>query len=71
MYLADVGTIPSNLGGGPGISVPVGLDERDLPIGFQVLAPPLGEAVLLRAARAVEALAGFTARPALATSEVR
>jgi hypothetical protein len=31
----------------------------------------LGEAVLLRAARAVEALAGFTARPALATSEVR
>ncbi|MFH1330861.1 MAG: Asp-tRNA(Asn)/Glu-tRNA(Gln) amidotransferase subunit GatA [Actinomycetota bacterium] len=70
MYLADVGTIPSNLGGGPGISVPVGLDERGLPIGFQVLAPPLGEAVLLRAARAVEALAGFTARPVLATSEV-
>jgi aspartyl-tRNA(Asn)/glutamyl-tRNA(Gln) amidotransferase subunit A len=71
MYLADVGTIPCNLGGGPGISVPVGLDDRGLPIGFQVLAPPLGEAVLLRMARAVEALAGFTARPALATSEVR
>jgi len=70
MYLADVGTIPCNLGGGPGISVPVGLDRWGLPIGFQVLAPPLGEAVLLRAARAVEVLAGFSARPALATSGV-
>ncbi|MBN2114262.1 MAG: Asp-tRNA(Asn)/Glu-tRNA(Gln) amidotransferase subunit GatA [Acidimicrobiia bacterium] len=70
MYLADVGTIPCNLGGGPGISVPVGLDGQGLPIGFQVLAPPLGEAVLLRAARAVEALAGFSARPAPATSGV-
>jgi aspartyl-tRNA(Asn)/glutamyl-tRNA(Gln) amidotransferase subunit A len=71
MYLADVGTIPCNLGGLPGISVPVGLDEGGLPIGFQLLAAPLGEAVLLRAARAVEVLAGFTARPALATSEGR
>jgi len=70
MYLADVGTIPCNLGGGPGISVPVGLDEAGLPIGFQLLSPALGEAMLLRAARAVEAMAAFTARPALATSEV-
>jgi len=71
MYLADVCTIPSNLVGGPGISLPVGRDGVGLPIGFQVLAPPLGEAVLLRAARAVEVLAGFAARPALATSEAR
>jgi aspartyl-tRNA(Asn)/glutamyl-tRNA(Gln) amidotransferase subunit A len=70
MYLADVCTIPCNLEGGPGISVPVGLDPAGLPIGFQVLAPALGEAALFRAARAVEVLAGFTARPALATSEV-
>jgi hypothetical protein len=35
-----------------------------------LLAAPLGEAALLRAARAVEVLAGFGARPALATSEV-
>ena len=52
------------------MSVPVGLDGQGLPIGFQVLAPPLGEAELLRAARAVEILSGFAARPALATSEV-
>jgi aspartyl-tRNA(Asn)/glutamyl-tRNA(Gln) amidotransferase subunit A len=68
MYLADVGTIPCNLGGGPGISVPVGLDPSGLPIGFQLLAGPLGEAVLLQAAAAVESLVGFTARPSLATS---
>jgi len=71
MYLADVCTIPGNLAGGPGISVPVGLDPAGLPIGFQLLGPALGEGVLLRAARAVEALAGFSARPPLATSEVR
>jgi aspartyl-tRNA(Asn)/glutamyl-tRNA(Gln) amidotransferase subunit A len=68
MYLADVGTIPCNLGGGPGISVPVGLDPSGLPIGFQLLAAPLGEAVLLQAAAAVESLVGFGARPSLATS---
>jgi len=43
--------------------------EAGLPIGFQLLSPALGEAMLLRAARAVEAMAAFTARPALATSE--
>jgi aspartyl-tRNA(Asn)/glutamyl-tRNA(Gln) amidotransferase subunit A len=64
MYLNDLFTIPANLVGAPGISVPVGLDESGLPIGFQVQAPPLGEAAMFRAARAVEALAGFAARPA-------
>ena len=68
MYLSDVCTIPSNLAGDPGISVPVGLDNAGLPIGFQVMAPALGEAMLFRVAHAVERLAGFTARPALATS---
>ncbi len=69
MYLSDICTIPSNLAGDPGISVPIGLDEAGLPIGFQVLAPALGEPTLFRTARAIEALAGFEARPALASSE--
>ena len=69
MYLSDVCTIPSNLAGDPGISVPVGLDSGGLPIGLQVLAPALGEAVLFRVAKAVESLVGSDARPALATSE--
>ncbi len=70
MYLSDACSIPSNMAGDPAISVPVGLDGRGLPVGFQVMAPALGEQVLFRAAAAVEHLAGFTARPALATSEV-
>ncbi len=68
MYLSDICTIPSNLAGDPAISVPTGLDSSGLPIGFQVLAPALGESVMFRVARAVEMLSGFTARPALAHS---
>ena len=65
MYLSDVCTIPTNLTGARAISVPAGLDAAGLPIGVQVLAPALGEAVLLRAARALEAGFAFTARPTL------
>jgi aspartyl-tRNA(Asn)/glutamyl-tRNA(Gln) amidotransferase subunit A len=57
MYLSDVCTIPSNLAGHPAISVPFGTGADGLPVGVQVLAPALDEAVLLRVARAVEALA--------------
>lgn len=63
MYLSDVCTLPSNLSGHPAISVPIGLDETGLPIGFQVMAPALGESVMFRVAAEVERLAGFTARP--------
>jgi len=65
MYLTDICTNPLNLVGHPGISVPVGLDEQNLPIGFQVMAPALGERVMFRVAAEVERLAGFTARPVL------
>ena len=69
MYLSDLCTIPSNLSGDPGISVPTGVDDAGLPIGFQVLAPALAEPLMFRVAQAVEDLAGFDARPALASSE--
>ncbi|WKZ82497.1 MAG: Asp-tRNA(Asn)/Glu-tRNA(Gln) amidotransferase subunit GatA [Acidimicrobiia bacterium] len=69
MYLSDICTIPSNLAGDPAISLPCGLDSAGLPIGFQVLAPALGEPVMFRVAKAVEELVGFSARPALASSE--
>ena len=39
MYLNDIATIPANLAGVPGISVPNGLSDDGLPVGFQVLAP--------------------------------
>ena len=70
MYLSDVCTIPSNLAGDPSISVPVGLDSNGLPIGFQIMAPALGEERLFQAAAEVERLAGFESRAPLATSEV-
>jgi len=65
MYLSDVCTIPTNLTGACAVSVPAGLDAAGLPIGVQVLAPALGEAVLLRAARCLEAGFNFTGRPNL------
>ena len=54
MYLSDVCTIPSNLAGHPAISVPYGTGDDGLPVGVQLLAPALGEAVLLRAAAVLE-----------------
>ncbi|MBT8191948.1 MAG: Asp-tRNA(Asn)/Glu-tRNA(Gln) amidotransferase subunit GatA [Acidimicrobiia bacterium] len=71
MYLSDVCTIPSNMSGDPAISVPVGLDGAGLPIGFQVMAPALGEPVMVRVAAEVERLAGFDARARFASSEVQ
>ena len=63
MYMSDVCTIPSNLAGHPAISVPSGSDSAGLPIGFQVMAPALGEAVLFRVAGAVEGIGGPMGRP--------
>ncbi len=65
MYLSDICTIPSNLAGHPAISIPIGVDADGLPIGFQVMAPALGETVMFQVAAAVERLAAFTARPVI------
>jgi aspartyl-tRNA(Asn)/glutamyl-tRNA(Gln) amidotransferase subunit A len=51
MYLNDVFTIPANLAGIPGISIPGGFSEG-LPVGVQILGPAFGEATLLRVADA-------------------
>ena len=57
MYLNDLATIPANLAGVPGLSVPSGLaDEDGLPAGFQVLAPALADDRVYRVGAAVEAL---------------
>ncbi len=53
MYLCDVCTVPVNLSGQCGISVPWGV-ANGLPIGVQVLGPALGEDVMFRVARAIE-----------------
>jgi aspartyl-tRNA(Asn)/glutamyl-tRNA(Gln) amidotransferase subunit A len=65
MYLSDICNIPANLAGHPAISVPVGLDDSRLPIGFQVMAPPLGEQVMYQVAAEVERQAGFDLVPSV------
>jgi aspartyl-tRNA(Asn)/glutamyl-tRNA(Gln) amidotransferase subunit A len=57
MYLNDLATIPANLAGVPGISVPSGLaDEDGLPAGFQVLAPAMADDRVYKVGAALEAL---------------
>ena len=57
-YLSDIFTIAANLSGIPAISVPCGTTSFDgsdkLPVGIQILAPHLGEQMLLRVAKAAE-----------------
>jgi aspartyl-tRNA(Asn)/glutamyl-tRNA(Gln) amidotransferase subunit A len=54
MYLVDLYTVPANLAGIPGISLPCGQTKSGLPVGLQLQAPPLEEARVLRAARLYE-----------------
>jgi aspartyl-tRNA(Asn)/glutamyl-tRNA(Gln) amidotransferase subunit A len=57
MYLNDLATIPANLSGVPGISVPSGLaDEDGLPAGIQILAPATADDRVYRVGAALEAL---------------
>lgn len=54
MYRNDVCTVPSSLAGHPAMSVPFGTGADDLPVGIQVMAPALGEAMMFRVAAAIE-----------------
>ena len=54
MYLQDISTVPVNLAGLPGISVPCGCSTAGLPIGLQIIGKPLAEETILRAAFAYE-----------------
>ncbi len=54
MYLGDIFTVPANLAGLCGISVPCGATAAGLPVGVQLLGPAFGECSLLRAAYAYE-----------------
>ena len=53
MYLSDVCTVPANIAGLPGISVPAGFSEN-MPVGLQILGPQFGDATILRIAHAYE-----------------
>ncbi|BDQ00485.1 Asp-tRNA(Asn)/Glu-tRNA(Gln) amidotransferase subunit GatA [Aquiluna sp. KACHI24] len=57
MYLNDIATIPANLAGIPGMSVPNGLAREDgLPSGVQILAPQMQDALMYRVGAIIEKL---------------
>jgi aspartyl-tRNA(Asn)/glutamyl-tRNA(Gln) amidotransferase subunit A len=54
MYLSDIASIPVNLAGLPGISVPCGFGAKNLPVGLQIVGNTLSDATILKAAYAFE-----------------
>jgi aspartyl-tRNA(Asn)/glutamyl-tRNA(Gln) amidotransferase subunit A len=62
MYLTDVLTIPPNMAGLPGLSIPCGLSEG-LPVGLQLIGPQFSENTLFRTGHALERAIGFDAVP--------
>ena len=66
MYLSDIASIPVNLAGLPGISIPCGFGKGNMPIGLQLIGPPLSDSLLLKAAHAFEQVTDFhLKRPSL------
>ena len=63
MYLNDVFAVTVNMAGLPGIAVPAGQDAQGLPLGLQLIGRPWEEGDLLNTAYALEARAGFVAKP--------
>lgn len=66
MYLCDVLTIPCNIAGLPGISLPCGFSSNGLPIGLQILGKAFDEGTVINAAHAYEREAGwYLKRPSI------
>jgi aspartyl-tRNA(Asn)/glutamyl-tRNA(Gln) amidotransferase subunit A len=58
MYLSDLLTIPANMAGLPGLSIPCGLSEG-LPVGLQILGPQFSENLMFGAGHALEKALNF------------
>lgn len=54
MYLSDIFTIPVNMAGLPGMSIPCGFSKGGLPIGMQLIAKPFDEETIFRTAYTFE-----------------
>ncbi len=59
MYLADICTVPVNIGGLPGMSIPCALDSNGMPIGFQLIAKAFNEETIFKAAYTYEQNTNF------------
>lgn len=62
-YLNDVFTVPANLAGLPGMSVPAGLNQSGLPLGLQILAKPFDEASIYKVGKIIEDSARISTMP--------
>ncbi len=62
MYLQDICTVPINLAGLPGISLPCGFSEKGMPIGLQIIGKPLDEETVIRAAFSYESTHSFAGK---------
>ncbi len=72
MYLGDIFTVPLNLAGICGISVPCGFTPARLPVGLQIVGPAFREETVLRAAHAYEQASDWTSqRPDAAAGEAK
>ncbi|NYZ11419.1 Asp-tRNA(Asn)/Glu-tRNA(Gln) amidotransferase subunit GatA [Azospirillum sp. RWY-5-1] len=63
MYLNDVFTVPVNLAGLPGMSVPAGVGADGLPLGLQLIGRPFDEETMLKVGAVLEQAAGFKTEP--------
>ena len=59
MYLNDIFTVPVNLAGLPGISIPAGLDKNKYPLGLQIIGKPFDEQGILNIAYSMEEKINF------------
>jgi aspartyl-tRNA(Asn)/glutamyl-tRNA(Gln) amidotransferase subunit A len=71
MYLEDVFTLPANLAGVPGLSLPAGFDRQGLPLSLQLIGPHFSEERLLQVGHAYQQITDWhTLRP-MATASAR
>lgn len=67
MYISDIASIPANLAGLPGISLPCGFSDNQMPVGLQLVGPALSDARLLQVAQGLESVLNFSVKsPCLA-----
>ena len=59
MYLSDIYTVSVNLAGLPALSMPCGFDGKGMPIGAQLIGPPLGDGMVLNGAHAFQQETGW------------